>query len=83
MSDLINPQTFEMLMDRFDRVDREMGELKGLVNKQSEEGRVYYAVTTRHKQYFKILWASLAGVGGTILTAFSTIGTDVLKRLFH
>lgn len=81
MSIEINHQTFEMLMDRFDRIDKDTQELKDLMSSHIEKDEMYYAKTDKHAYYFKALWLGFASLGGLLAALWGAISPHVFEKI--
>lgn len=79
----INPQTFSLLMERFDRLDRNMEDMKSCLAAHATKDEVFYMKVNRHGDYFKVLWAGLAAVGGLMASVWASISPKFFHNLFH
>jgi hypothetical protein len=67
----INGQTFQMLLDRFDRVDKDNDDIKQSIVAHVEKDSDFYERVERHSTYWNLaLWFIGAGVIGGITAYF-------------
>lgn len=69
----INEQTFEMLIARFDRVDRDNEEIMKSLAAHIQEDNAVHEVVAKHSTYWSLLlWISGATIIGSVGTWFKS-----------
>lgn len=78
----IDPQVFELLIKRFDQVDRDNQDIKEMVVKRTVEAQSFYQQVNLHKAYFQFIWTALVALGGLTMVLLGEVTTHLVGKLF-